>query len=303
MDAALDVEKAYDSVWQQAVVFKLNQVNCPMYITKIIQSFLSARSFEVVINGSKSSTYRIPFGLPQGSVLSPTLYNIFTADILKVDGVVYAFFADDTAFLAADKDPAIVVTKLQHAQNSLEEFQRKWRIKINPAKTQTIFFTKKRAARNLPRSVVSTNEIPSAWVDDANYLGVLFDSKLTFGKHINNAISKVDRATRSLYSLINRRSKLHVRNKMLVFKCILRPIMLYGSPVWGDCAKSHRRRVQVKQNKLLKMIHNLNPWYPTEQLHHVTKVETVEECIRRSTSKFSNSCQLSLNPLIEDLLT
>lgn len=222
----LDVQKAYDSVWQKAVVFKLQQSNCPLYIVKVVQSFLSARTFEVQVNGSRSTTYRIPFGVPQGSVLSPTLYNVFTADILMVDGVVYAFFADDTAFLASDKDPEIVVTKLQQAQNCLEEFQRKWRIKINANKTQTIFFTRKRAERNLPRSVVTTNGVPSAWVNDANYLGVIFDSKLTFGKHVNNAICKVDKAVRSMYALLKRRSKLHLKNKMLVFKCILRPIML-----------------------------------------------------------------------------
>lgn len=78
--------------------------------------------------------------------------------------------------------------------------------------------------------------------------------------------------------------------------------MLYGSPVWGDCAKSHRKRMQVKQNKLLKMIHNLDPWYSTEQLHRVTKMDTIEEFISRATRSFSNSCQLSANPLIEELL-
>lgn len=113
----LDVQKAYDTVWQAAVVYKLLSSNCPVYLTKMIQSYLSGRYFAVSVHGCSSSTYRIPFGLPQGSVLSPTLYNVFTADIIMVDGVTYAFFADDTAFLATDRDPEIVTTKLQHAQN------------------------------------------------------------------------------------------------------------------------------------------------------------------------------------------
>lgn len=121
---------------QEAVVFKLYQTNCPLYLVKIIHSFLSDRKFQVVVNGSRSTTHSIPFGVPQGSVLSPALYNIFTSDTLMVDGVVYAFFADDTAFLAADKDPTQIVAKLQHAQNILEEYQRKWRMKINATKTQ-----------------------------------------------------------------------------------------------------------------------------------------------------------------------
>lgn len=297
----LDVEKAYDSVWQEAVVFKLHQSNCPLYLVKIISSFLSNRRFEVTLNGSTSTSHPIPFGVPQGSVLSPTLYNIFTSDTIMVDGVVYAFFADDTAFLAADKDPAQIVTKLQHAQNNLESYQRKWRIKVNATKTQTIFFTKKRAARNLPTTAITTNGQPSNWEDDGKYLGVILDSKLTFAKHVNYSIDKLDKTVRCLYSLINRRSKLAVKNKALIFKCVLRPLMTYGSPVWGKCAKSHRARLQVKQNKLLKMIYGLDPFFPTSELHRLSNTELIDDFIERSTRTFVTSCQMSANPLIEVL--
>lgn len=68
----LDVEKAYDSVWQEAVVFKLFRSNLPLYLVKIVQSFLSNRSFSVTLNGEYPRAHNISFGVPQGSVLSPT---------------------------------------------------------------------------------------------------------------------------------------------------------------------------------------------------------------------------------------
>lgn len=130
----LDVEKAYGSVWQDAIIYKLRKCNCPLYIVKLVQSFLIERSFQVSVNDSVSGKFDIPCGVPQGSVLSPTLYNVFTSDVLMVDGITYAFFADDTAFLVSDEDPKIITCKLQQAQNKLEEYQQKWRIK-----TPTIF--------------------------------------------------------------------------------------------------------------------------------------------------------------------
>lgn len=202
----LDVEKAYDSVWQEAIVYKLQRAHCPQYLVKIIHSFLTDRTFQVSVQGYKSSTRPIPYGVPQGAVLSPILYNVFTADVLKVDGVVYAFFADDTAFFATDKDPQIILCKLQHAQNTLEAYQRRWRIKTNTTKSQAIFFTQKRAPRNLPNRSIVVNGHPVEWSNQANYLGMILDTKLKFDKHIINCTTKVDRATKALYSLVNRRS-------------------------------------------------------------------------------------------------
>lgn len=298
----LDVEKAYDSVWQDAVVYKLFRSNLQPFLVKIVESFLTNRSFTVTVNGERSSVHNIPFGVPQGSVLSPTLYNILTSDVPMIDGVSYAFFADDTAYLASDKDPKIVVTHLQAAQNNLEEFQRKWRIKLNAGKTQSIFFTRRRAARHLPRRSISVNGKPATWDDEVRYLGVVHDKKLKYDKHVNNIIEKVDRSTKALYSLLNRRSKLSIKNKSLVVKCIIRPMLTYAAAVWGNCAKSHRKRLQVKQNKLLKMVHNLDPWYPTDDLHKLAGVDTIDASIEKATRTFRTSCGMSTNPLIEALL-
>lgn len=254
-----------------------------------------------MVNGDLSRSCGIPFGLPQGSVLSPTLYNIFTADVLKVDGVTYAFFADDTGFFVTHRDPEVVTQKLQDAQNSLEQFQHKWRIKINPTKSQAIFFTRNRSPRLLPHVEIGVNGHRVQWSTEAKYLGLVLDTKLRFDKHINQSLEKCDKLTRSLYSLVKRRSNLQLHNKLLLYKGIFRAVLTYGSPAWMDCAVTHRKRIQIKQNKLLKMMLNLDPWHPTDDLHTMTNMETINDFISRIFGKFHRSCQLSTNPLIEDL--
>lgn len=297
----LDIKKAYDSVWHEAVVFKLHRSRCPQYLVKIMHSFLKRRSFRVSVSGSLSNVHDIPFGLPQGSVLSPTLYNVFTSDVIIIDGVIYTFFADDTGYLVIDKDPAIITTHLQAAENSLEEFQKTWRIKLNPGKTQAIFFTKRRSPRYLPSRQINAGGVVVPWSDDVKYLGVVYDRKLLFDKHVNNCIAKCNGLVHCLYPLINRRSKLHLNNKMLLYKLIFRATLVYGAPAWKDCAASHRKRIQRMQNKLLKMIFDLDPYFSTDELHRLACIETIEEFIDKSMNKFVIPCAMSENPLIQEL--
>ncbi|KAL9698830.1 hypothetical protein quinque_002271 [Culex quinquefasciatus] len=85
----LDVEKAYDSMWQEAILHKMYLANFPLYILKIVRSFLQNRSYHVAVNGHVSDRHEVPFGVPQGAVLSPTLYNLFTADLAMINGGRY----------------------------------------------------------------------------------------------------------------------------------------------------------------------------------------------------------------------
>lgn len=277
------------------------QTNFPLYILKIIRSFLRNRSFHVSVNGQVSDSKIIPFGVPQGAVLSPTLYNIFTADLVMLDDVQYFLFADDTGFIASHSDPLTIVNKLQAAQSAIEVYQKRWKITINAAKSQTIFFTRKRSQRNLPQRPITVCGQQITWSDNIRYLGVILDRKLTFSAHIKNTLSKCDRTVKLLYPLIKRRSHLATCSKLLLYKTVLRPVMTYGFPAWYDCAASHRRKIQIKQNRILKMMLNLDPCHSTEDVHEIANVEELNDWFERILPKFWNGCITSANPLLQRL--
>lgn len=297
----LDVEKAFDSVWHQALVYKMHQSEAPIYLTKLVKSFLENRTYQVRIQGQLSDTFGIPFGVPQGSTLSPVLYNLYISDVPQIDGVCYYFFADDTGFSAADLSADTICQALQSASDSLSDYQSKWRIKVNPAKTQVMFFTRRRHPRHLPRQEITISNQAIPWSDESIYLGLLLDSKMNFGKHINQVLLKCKRTVSCLYSLLNRRSRLDKKLKLLLYKAIIRPIMLYGYPAWQICAESHRKKLQVQQNKILKMVLDLDPFYRTAEVHRIAKIDTVNSFIELGMSKFRNRCRMSTNPLITAL--
>jgi Reverse transcriptase (RNA-dependent DNA polymerase)/Endonuclease-reverse transcriptase len=146
----LDVEKAFDSVWHEALLHKLLTRGCNISLARLIFSFLKERSFQVCVGKAQSSSCNIPYGVPQGAILSPTLYNIFTSDIPNAGECELATFADDTAIFVSDKLPEVVCGKLQSQLDSLSDYFKDWKIRINPTKTQAIFFTRRFWPKNAP---------------------------------------------------------------------------------------------------------------------------------------------------------
>ena len=93
----LDIEKAYDSVWHDALIHKLYALKFPVYLVKVVQSYLRDRKAFVDLHGQSSVSFEIPSGVPQGSLLSPFLFNIFINDMTKPKNCQLAVYADDTA--------------------------------------------------------------------------------------------------------------------------------------------------------------------------------------------------------------
>jgi hypothetical protein len=116
-------------------------------------------------------------GVPQGSVLSPTLYNLFINDTPLTLGVNLALFADDTCLYATERKEGYVLRKLQRGLNSMSAWCEHWNIKINEDKTRAIYFSHRRAP---PDSLLTLNGRNIPFVNNVKYLGVIFDAKMTW---------------------------------------------------------------------------------------------------------------------------
>lgn len=116
----------------------------------------------------------IKSGVTQGSVIGPTLYLIYTADIPETTNTVLTTFANDTAILATSNEPTLASRKLQSALENLQMWLQKWRIKANEAKSQHVTFT----LRNRTCPSVSLNNQPLTQSETAKYLGMHLDCRL-----------------------------------------------------------------------------------------------------------------------------
>ena len=93
---ALDISKAFDRVWHKALLAKLPAYGFTPSFCKLISSFLSNRFTSVVVDGATSASFPVSSGVPQGSVLSPTLFLLFINDLLHATASDVHSFADDS---------------------------------------------------------------------------------------------------------------------------------------------------------------------------------------------------------------
>ena len=300
----LDVEKAFDNVWHDGLVYKLRHFDISPYLIKIIRNYLKDRRYKVSLYGVNSNTFSIPAGVPQGSLLGPVLYNIYTSDVPQLpDGGVLAFFADDTAVMVKGRKPCELRHRLQRCLNVFTDYVSTWKIKINGAKTQTIIFPHSRSPRLIPpddcKVTVSGSLVD--WSSEVTYLGLTLDAKLLLSSHVSKTLNKCSVLVKCLYPLINRRSRLSVKNKLAVYKQIIAPVIYYAVPVWDICANTHKKRLQTLQNRTLKMVMDL-PWhFSTDELHRLTGIPTVAEKAASLITTFMNRCADSEYTLISGL--
>ncbi|KAL4126829.1 hypothetical protein QTP88_011038 [Uroleucon formosanum] len=136
----LDIAKGFDRVWHDGLFYKLKYVNIPKYIMLILKSFLNDRCFVVRLNETQSSCRPIQAGIPQGSKLGLILFNFYISDIPQTTDTNIALFADDTTIFCTSSDTQIITTALQKHLNKISLWCLKWKIIINPSKSQAVFF-------------------------------------------------------------------------------------------------------------------------------------------------------------------
>lgn len=300
----LDIEKAFDSVWHDALLFKLSKYKFPAYLLKIIESFLSSRIAFVEINGNKSKPYELPAGTPQGSILSPRLFTYFINDLPVPRGCKTATFADDTGITASGKNYELekIVDTLTEGCKEVTDYFTDWKVKVNASKTEAILFTKSPKMLRLRQDYkIGFCNTELEWKNEVKYLGMILDSKLLMRKNIDYNITKAKKAMSTLYCLLKRFSPVQKQEKITIVRSYIRPILTYACPAFSHCAKTHLKRLQIVQNKCLRMA--LNAPYRTHisELHREAKMPMIDEFLKKLSNSFYEKAELSENPLIKRL--
>ena len=187
-----DLSKAFDSVSHQILTEKLKMAAVDSFW---FENYLSGRSQSVRLNNTVSTTASVQYGVPQGSILGPILFNLYVNDMSQYfKNCSLIQYADDTQFVHTGTIAELptIVSETERTLNRAREYFLRNGLKLNTKKTQCIFIGTHQLFPKIPEHTTitlhNTAVKPSSYVKN---LGVYFDNFMSFDIHINKISSKI----------------------------------------------------------------------------------------------------------------
>ena len=248
---ALDLSKAYDRVWRDGLLHKLADIGICGNMYKWISAQIKQREICVKVDAVESKPRRHRVGIPQGSVLSCLLFNVFLSDLPKTHNVAQTLFADDLLLHVSGRDNTFMERSLNRAIASIDVFARLWKLRINPDKCAYSVMSKSAV---VPKLKLRLGQDDIRFEANIKYLGLIFDKSLTMAQHFDYVTEKASKRANILRHLAGTTwgSEQEVlRNLYLSF---IRPILDYGSELFVCASESQLKKLYVIQNRCLNVI-------------------------------------------------
>lgn len=253
LGAFLDISSAYDNVLLPVLRQKMQHLSVPVRITNFIINLLSSRTISVRTNGVNLPPRTVWKGLPQGSVLSPLLYNLYTYNL---ESSVNCFcsilqYADDIALFYVGDSMTEATNRLNSALTYLSEWLMDHGLTLSTHKCLSVLFSRKRL---IPNYSLSINGDLIHQDNKVKFLGVIWDSKMSGIAHLSYVADKCERNINILRSLSGVWWGSHPFCQKLLYNAIIRSHFDYGSFLLEPCNKQAMSILDKIQSKCLRII-------------------------------------------------
>ena len=218
-----DLSKALDCLSHELLITELDVYGFEKSSLKLIQSYLSNRKQRVKINDTYSSWSEILFGVPQGPILGPLLFNIFICDVFYfLEGFDIANYADNSTPYCAGKSAESVVNNLEQSSTILFIWLNNNYMKVNTGKSHLLLSGNSRATATIDNSYIESE-------DEQVLLGITIDSNLTFENHIRNICKK---ASQKLNALARITPFMSIQKRRTIMKSFVTSQFSYCPLIW-----------------------------------------------------------------------
>ena len=243
-----DISKAFDRVWHDGLMYKLERAGISGRLLKWFESYLAGRCQRVVIKGVKSDIKFLNAGVPQGSILGPLLFLLYINDITDVVSTNIRLYADDSSIFTVGKDSEKIAQELNSDLEQISKWAHMWRVNFNAKKTISITFTTRKLDHIVPLYLNNTRIVEKT---SHKHLGCTLQSTGKWTMHVDDILNKCKTKVNMLRGL---KYKLDRKTLEVLYTAYIRPVLEYASPVWTNCTQDQKNRIEEIQRESMRAI-------------------------------------------------
>ena len=230
------------------LVAKLYAYGFDLKSVTLVHSYLTGRKQRVKIDHIYSSWKEILFGIPQGSILGPLLFNIFACDLFDFmnDNVNIGSYADDTTPYISGRNIKEIIETLENTSITMFSWFQFNGMKANPDKCHLLLSRDEKCNASIGNHLIENSK-------QQKLLGVLLDKNPKFEKHVNNLCTK---ASQKLSALGRVSSFMSTGQKRILMKAFINFQFGYCSLVWMNHNRKINNRINRIHERALRVVYN-----------------------------------------------
>ncbi|GFU46916.1 probable RNA-directed DNA polymerase from transposon X-element [Trichonephila clavipes] len=267
-----DIEKAYDRTWRYGILRTLFNFGLRGNLPTFIKHFLQLRTFRVRLGGTFSAPFTQAEGVPQGSILSVTLFICHISSILSIlsPSIQASLYVDDLQISCEGSDMRMIERQLQTAVNNIIKWCDNNGHSISASKSCCVHFCRKRGIHPDPEVRIRDIQIPV--VPDVRFLGVIFDRRLTFLPHILQLRKRCEKSLNLLKVLSNTSWGADRTSLLRVYQAIVLSRIDYGCVAYGSACNSTLQKLDPVHHMALRICSGAFRTSPVQSLSMLTVI-------------------------------
>ena len=274
-----DLERAYDMTWRGGILQDLYDAGLRGLLPKFIAAFLRKRTFCVQVGSTRSTSMIQENGVPQGSVLSVTLFAIKINSIMRNlpenNRLTASLFVDDLQVGCRDSDPLIIKRQLQTVLNKLNAWSHNNGFKFSSSKTCVVHFVDSPNPPPSPDLYLGSDCLP--YKNHTKFLGLVWDRRLTWRPFINQLRGNCTKLLNLLKTVTSLKWGADQFCCLKIYKTYIRSKIDYGAPVYGSACRTLLSSLEPICREALRLASGAFKSTPVESLHALCGEVTLEE--------------------------